>query len=1363
MKGLSMIAFIVTLYFFGVVNIVKAQEEFSGVMDFLTPPPNAAAITEYGLESLKGNTGAVNVDIPLVTAKGYHLSADVGIGYNSGGLKVDQIASRVGMGWALKAGGVITRTVLGKVDEKSQREYPPDGRGPLYSDGSGPYSFGINWPTVSWAMRNLYPVSNREAQSDIYACEFDGYAGSWVNDGAGHMLEVNQTGIRIEGYQNSSSWNFRVTDVNGIRYYFGGSNATEKTKRTTSCGKYKDQPIETAWYLTKVEDPNTSEVITFNYTSIEYSYDNGVSESLYLENHNLSCNQWPSNKCVNKVTVTGFKLSEIISNGMTIFFTYTNRTDCNDNLVKSITTYFRDGSSASNVLFTNYYFDYETVTSNSFLNEFSNITGVKKTPYLKSIRQESPNNARINQYYFSYYNPEKRPPRLSFAQDHWGYFNGKDNTTLLPGGDVFWNAANFPSATADRSVDPVTTQYGLLKTVVYPTGGTSTFFYEGHVKDNLGQSTPVYTKHNLSNSLSGTGTNTSNSSTKEFDIVVAQPVKLRVHCNGSNPPGHSSAGTVIFHKQNSGWSQTIVIGAGDDYIQDLYLDAGSYSLKLTAQGSAFTANIEFEYLSVENNTQINKVQVGGVRLARVVSSENGDNKKVKKFFYGSHDAPGTSTIAGTGIDPKYFKFHLCYSPGPQGGQGSIFAAPFLYSNSVNPLGYFNGAPISYGTILESEGENFEGGAIETEYYTETDSKAVRMNDFLFENTVVVFYGYLKVPEGDEIANCPMSNNSSQTNGKVRKITLYKVNDGVFIPQTSKETIYHLDFSRQKEVLGYQCESKFGYVASSSPSADTLCYTTEICKLSLKMAISELTVMKYRTYSNWVYPQSVTETMYDENGANPLVTTTEYFYDDPNYYGLTNSQTRNSRGELISSHLYYPYDKDGETVYATMTGKNIVAPVIESVTRNEDLDIELSHRQVDYQNTIQGIFPYIFEASVKGNPLTVEGEITLRDFVGNILEYTGKDKIVHSVIWGYDGKYPVADITGLEYSTALTSLGVSPQNLQSITDPDAILAAVDNIRIANPKVLVSAYGYSITGKLLASTDPNKIRTEYVYDEFNRLLSIKQNKKILKQFQYDLVTPDPNAGIQIYTNAAQSHIFQCTACLPGYNSTQSFTYSVPAGRYFSSVSQSEADQLALDEIALNGQVKANRSLTCYYNGCVGEGYKYINDHCVLGTKVYDNCSAENQDGSFTKYYHYHWPDNTNSSSYSEVVECSGTGKKKVGCNCETGERVCEDTPTETDGIWQATYHYHWSDGSNSSSQTGNFTCTGPQYKMIGCPCEEGQKIYISAQLCDGSNPPQGCAPGKWLCTFYYKWSNGTDSRPVYYTELHDEACEINDPNQ
>lgn len=84
-------------------------------------------------------------------------------------------------------------------------------------------------------------------------------------------------------------------------------------------------------------------------------------------------------------------------------------------------------------------------------------------------------------YQFGYHG-NMLPFKNTQAIDHWGYYNGQsDNAPLVPDGNgQTQEGDNRFSETGPRSPNGSYCALGLLRTVTYPTGGTTTFEYEPH-------------------------------------------------------------------------------------------------------------------------------------------------------------------------------------------------------------------------------------------------------------------------------------------------------------------------------------------------------------------------------------------------------------------------------------------------------------------------------------------------------------------------------------------------------------------------------------------------------------------------------------------------------------------------------------------------------------------------------------------------------------------------------------------------------------------------------------------------------------------------------------------------------------------
>lgn len=167
----------IVLVLFLIVSIwpagVKAQDSTFRVN---IASPNAASLGKYGDIPVSYQSGTPSISIPIYTASSGHLKHDISLSYHASGLKVQELASWVGTGWSLNAGGVITRAVRGG----------PDDRGFSTSNYShGHYAdYGYNSYLLSGA--NTIDDYNfargfKDGEPDIFTFNFDGYVGSFIS------------------------------------------------------------------------------------------------------------------------------------------------------------------------------------------------------------------------------------------------------------------------------------------------------------------------------------------------------------------------------------------------------------------------------------------------------------------------------------------------------------------------------------------------------------------------------------------------------------------------------------------------------------------------------------------------------------------------------------------------------------------------------------------------------------------------------------------------------------------------------------------------------------------------------------------------------------------------------------------------------------------------------------------------------------------------------------------------------------------------------------------------------------------------------------------------------------------------------
>ena len=126
MKHLTITHYFFALFFI-VFQITSAQivdDSFDPAAESVrlapTPTsPEAQAFTKYGNTPVNMYTGTPNVQIPIYTHKGRELDLPISLTYDASGIKVEQLATNVGLGWNLNVGGRVTRITNGMPDDFS--------------------------------------------------------------------------------------------------------------------------------------------------------------------------------------------------------------------------------------------------------------------------------------------------------------------------------------------------------------------------------------------------------------------------------------------------------------------------------------------------------------------------------------------------------------------------------------------------------------------------------------------------------------------------------------------------------------------------------------------------------------------------------------------------------------------------------------------------------------------------------------------------------------------------------------------------------------------------------------------------------------------------------------------------------------------------------------------------------------------------------------------------------------------------------------------------------------------------------------------------------------------------------------------
>ncbi len=76
----------------------------------------------YGEIPVSYYTGVPNISVPLYEIKGKQITVPIYLSYHPAGIRPEIHPGPVGLGWSLRAGGVISRTVKGNGPDESNSD-----------------------------------------------------------------------------------------------------------------------------------------------------------------------------------------------------------------------------------------------------------------------------------------------------------------------------------------------------------------------------------------------------------------------------------------------------------------------------------------------------------------------------------------------------------------------------------------------------------------------------------------------------------------------------------------------------------------------------------------------------------------------------------------------------------------------------------------------------------------------------------------------------------------------------------------------------------------------------------------------------------------------------------------------------------------------------------------------------------------------------------------------------------------------------------------------------------------------------------------------------------------------------------------
>lgn len=374
--------------------------------------------------------------------------------------------------------------------------------------------------------------------------------------------------------------------------------------------------------------------------------------------------------------------------------------------------------------------------------------------------------------------------------------------------------------------------------------------------------------------------------------------------------------------------------------------------------------------------------------------------------------------------------------------------------------------------------------------------------------------------------------------------------------------------KQKEVYNAGNDllqkTNFTYVMDAVPNTQIKYQGSNISKIYIKKDIT--TVTDYVNGSS----QALTATSENtyESQFNNLVYKKETLYD----------------GTVVEKNIRYAKEKNLQK----LLDANMVGTPVETEVKNDGKVISKAETRLDNPATLYptSALSYNIQNQSSSKKITFNNY----DEKGNVRELRSENGIPTTTIWGYHQTQPIAKIIGASYmaianlSTVIAAIAASDADDNDASNEPTLILALDNLRKddALKNYQIETYTYDPFIGMTSKTASNGLRETYLYDSSHRLSRIlDKDGKIIKTYDYHYAP-------QLYANDAMSGEYTANTCGAGYLPNR-YTYTVPANKYFSSISKNEANQQALLDIETNGQNKANQMGGCRPVSCtISKGY-------------------------------------------------------------------------------------------------------------------------------------------------------------------------------
>lgn len=1155
----------ILILLFWKIGFGQNPEIKSSLPTIVPPSPTVSALMKFEEVAVSNYTGVPDISIPLFSSAtlSKDINLDISLKYHSNGVKADETASDVGLGWSLIAGGTISRTVRGLPDEVL--EYPTGldsgmGRIGIYHKNNSAwpnfyYNFNDNLTNPEKDQYVLNPVSQEtydkandfiwgasdlgryDTEHDLWQFNFMGKTGRFyiklnsINNSL-EIVPLDEFRVKIKYNYILNTVNnnpfkplsFEIYDEKGYKYIF---DIIEKSYYQTATENYyggdsgtnssisSEKNNDTSFHLSKVFDNNDNLLIAFSYSN-EGEYTETKIDTQETENQYLTPNfqQFSVYNCNNEFqplrsrTNTTFinkvkKIKEIeIRNYGSVKFKYEHRReDTNIALNNSAVA-------LSEITI----FDTNSVIVKDLKFEHGYSTVLGKRMILNKI-MERETDLYIDKYSFDYYNQSYDESSYHVGKDYWGYFS------LIPNCINENHGRRFPT--------PEFSTRDLLRKIKYETKGCTIFDFESNTYSYQGnQVITNYFEDDQNIFLDHSGTmsfNSSNSNTI-IDIGVLNEYKKIVF----NPSiiidniANATKSFMLFKKVNNVW---VVSGLGlncynNSCCIEFYPEPNVvYGIKY----SNLNVNISSETLTLDYykpNNQIKEYLYGGGNriknisyFDRDVSSQDFQNTSnsnttlpVKQKFYDYQNPDNQLKSSGSLVYLKpIYTAEKSFTLGTQCNcSTSLNNSSFSYrststKNLVSGI-LTQGSEIGYKFVTVKE-----NGSISYEYTSPIEYP---------EEIIVGTYNHQRSINFDYKRGLLLSEIIKNNNEKTIKSSLfqYSISDrkeqtGLNLFKSFTDQFYQgVPHFLYYSELKYNFTNNINVIGSitSGPSQTGIygvcIYTKSLISLHNADAISRRNIYMRPVFEAYGWAKLSSKT------------TNNYFYPNgstsPKIVTTNETYSYNPLNKQIASHTVR--DTLGEiltTNYFYHTGNSPTSQnrisEIERIETKKGTEL-LSESKINYSINFTGnqsFLPSTIEVKKGQIPSEVRLKNNRFDEFGHVLEVEQDSGVKICYIYGYNKTQPIAKIENATYSS-IESQATNLQTISNSGSEEELITALSELRNSLPNAMVTTFTYKPLIGVSTITDSKGDKITYFYDSFGRLQTVKDKEgNVLSENQYN----------------------------------------------------------------------------------------------------------------------------------------------------------------------------------------------------------------------------------------------------------------------